>query len=90
MEPSEIPDDTRDVAERLRGNLQQYGRAFLREVAEAAVKYHVILRAPTIEELQIGTIRPGNLVVDHDQKNEDIERWLCRTFLTPPQKGDLS
>lgn len=88
MTPPEIPADDRSIEEILRGNLQQYGRAFLREVAEAAVKYHVILRAPTVEELQIGTSRPGNLVIAHDQTNEEIERWLCRTFLTPPQKGD--
>lgn len=68
----------------LRRNLQQYGRAFLAEVAQAAVKYHTILRAPTIEELATGKIRPENLVVDHVQTTEDIELWLCRTFLTTP------
>ena len=89
MAPSEVSDGKREE-EQSRKNLQQYGRAFLREVAEAAVKYHVILRAPTVEELQTGAIRPGNLVIDHDQKNEEIERWLCRTFLTPPRKEDSS
>lgn len=72
------------VENTLRANFQQYGRAFLRDVAETAVKHHVILRAPTTEELQTGHIRPGNLVVDHNQTVAEIEMWLCRTFLTTP------
>ena len=73
----------------LRANLQQYGRAFLREVAESAVKYRVILRSPTLEELQTGKLRPGSMVVDHNQSVRQIEMWLCRTFLTTPCELDL-